>query len=220
MRSHWRFSISFVLGPNASQTGADGAAETPCWLNIFTLGGWSVKGIIFNVAEEVVTDLYGADAWDSLLASAELEGAYTSLGNYDDAEIAAIIAAAAVLLDVGLDETWRIVGRHMLPLLAQRLPNITGQYDDAEQFLLSVNDIIHPEVKLLYPDSIPPVFEFTDTDAGLLVRYQSDRGLTTLAEGLILGCGDLFGETVTVETMNCDSSTDCTFRVSFSDGQA
>jgi len=130
-----------------------------------------VKGIIFNVAEEVVTDLYGADAWDSLLASAELEGAYTSLGNYDD----------------------------------------------AEQFLLSVNDIIHPEVKLLYPDSIPPVFEFTDTDAGLLVRYQSTRGLTTLAEGLILGCGDLFGETVTVETMNCDSSTDCTFRVSFSD---
>ena len=62
-----------------------------------------MKGIIFNVAEEVVTDLYGADAWDSLLASAELEGAYTSLGNYDDAEIAAIIAAAAVLLDVGLD---------------------------------------------------------------------------------------------------------------------
>lgn len=176
-----------------------------------------MKGIIFNVAEQVVTDLYGEDDWDSILASAELEDAYTSLGNYDDSEIAAIIAAASVLLEVEIEETWRIIGRYMLPLLARRIPTVTGQFDDARQFLLSVNDIIHPEVKLLYPDSIPPVFEFTDTDAGLLVRYQSTRGLTTLAEGLILGCGDLFGETVTVETMNCDSSTDCTFRVSFSD---
>ncbi|MBT5579010.1 MAG: heme NO-binding domain-containing protein [Acidimicrobiaceae bacterium] len=179
-----------------------------------------MKGIIFNVAEEVVTDLYGADDWDSILASAELEGAYTSLGNYDDSEIAAIIAAASVLLEVEIEETWRIIGRYMLPLLARRIPTVTGQFDDARQFLLSVNDIIHPEVTVLYPDSVPPLFDFVDTDAGLTVRYQSARGLMALAGGLILGCGDLFGETVTVETLDITSPTDCTFRVSFSAGRA
>lgn len=117
-----------------------------------------MKGIIFNVAEDVITDLYGADAWDSILASAKLEGAYTSPGNYDDAEIAAIIAAASALLKVDLDETWRIMGRHMLPPMAQRIPSFAGQFDNAKQFLLAVNDIIHPEVKVLYPDSVPPPY--------------------------------------------------------------
>ena len=29
---------------------------------------------------------------------------------------------------------------------------------DARTFLLSVNEIIHPEVRMIYPDAIPPVF--------------------------------------------------------------
>ena len=38
-----------------------------------------MKGIVFNLLEEVVTEAYGADAWDSLLDAAGLDGAYTSL---------------------------------------------------------------------------------------------------------------------------------------------
>ena len=34
-----------------------------------------MKGVIFNVVEEVVTDVYGGDTWDDLLDAAASDGA-------------------------------------------------------------------------------------------------------------------------------------------------
>ena len=58
-------------------------------------GANCVKGVIFNILEEVVSTQMGEDAWDGLLDAAGLEGAYTSLGSYPDAEILALVSAAA-----------------------------------------------------------------------------------------------------------------------------
>ena len=44
-----------------------------------------MKGVIFNLLERAVTDEYGADVWDDLIDDAGVGGAYSSLGNYDDA---------------------------------------------------------------------------------------------------------------------------------------
>jgi hypothetical protein len=52
-----------------------------------------MKGVIFQLLEKAVVDEHGADAWDELLADAEVEGVYTSLGNYPDAELIALVAA-------------------------------------------------------------------------------------------------------------------------------
>lgn len=175
-----------------------------------------MKGLVFNVAEEVITELYDADVWDTLLESAGLDGAYTSLGNYEDAEIEALVAAAASLLDFDIEDTWRVLGRHMLPRFVERVKDVAAEFDGGEQLLRSVNDIIHPNVKVLYPDAAPPIFKFSDTDAGLLVRYQSDRGLAALAEGLIIGTGDLYGELVEVERLEGHSDFDCYFAVTYS----
>jgi len=41
-----------------------------------------MKGIVFNLLEEVVTTHHGSDTWDLLLDTARLDGAYTSLGSY------------------------------------------------------------------------------------------------------------------------------------------
>ena len=54
-----------------------------------------MKGLIFNVVEEVVTELYDADTWDDLLDAAGVDGAYTALGNYDDDELIGIVDAAS-----------------------------------------------------------------------------------------------------------------------------
>jgi hypothetical protein len=43
-----------------------------------------VKGIVFNLLEQVVSRDYGEDMWDDLLSAAGLVGAYTSLGSYPD----------------------------------------------------------------------------------------------------------------------------------------
>ena len=62
------------------------------------------KGVIFNLAEQVVTDDYGADVWDDVLDQAGLEGAYTSLGSYPDGDLTALVAATAARL--GVEPAW------------------------------------------------------------------------------------------------------------------
>jgi hypothetical protein len=42
-----------------------------------------MKGIVFNVFEEVAASHYGDETWD---ARPDLEGIYTSVGPYPDAE--------------------------------------------------------------------------------------------------------------------------------------
>ena len=54
-----------------------------------------MKGIIFNLLEDVVIHDHGQDTWDELLNATSLDGAYTSLGSYPDAHIQALVGAAA-----------------------------------------------------------------------------------------------------------------------------
>lgn len=167
-----------------------------------------MKGVIFNVVEEVVTDLYDRDTWDDLLDAAEADGAYTALGNYADAELVLIAEVAAAATGMAIDDLWRTVGRLALPKLAARLPDSMGAGTDALSFLCDVNDIIHPQVRALYPEAVPPVFEFEHREDGdLAVRYRSERELVPLAEGLMLGCGDQFDQPLEVELVNHDAGS-------------
>jgi hypothetical protein len=58
----------------------------------------TVKGIIFNLLEEVVVSHHGEDTWDQLLTATSLDGAYTSLGSYPDGHVQKLVAAASQLL--------------------------------------------------------------------------------------------------------------------------
>lgn len=162
-----------------------------------------MKGVIFNVVQEVVIDLFDEDTWDDVLSAAGVDRAHTALGNYDDAELLAIVDAVASTLDETPDDVLRTVGRLALPKLAGRLGHDELPGGDAESFLLSVNEIIHPEVRMIYPDAVPPVFTFTRRAAGgHEVVYRSARRLDALAEGLIVGCGDLFDQQVAVAVLD------------------
>ena len=157
-----------------------------------------MKGVIFNVVEEVVTELFDEATWDALLDQAGVDGVYTALGNYPDAELMAIVGAAVATTGIETNDLLRTIGRHALKGLVGRMPNATDDASGTVEFLRQVNDIIHPEVLKLYPSATPPKFSFEDHDEGLIVHYQSARGLHALAAGLIEGCADLFDETVEV----------------------
>jgi hypothetical protein len=172
-----------------------------------------MKGVIFNIVQEVIEDLYDSDTWDDLLDAADLDGAYTALGDYADGELLAIVAAATSATGMSADEVLRVVGHHALPRLAARVPESMSDADDAFAFIRSVNDIIHPEVLKIYPQAVPPVFEFEDHPDGLLVRYFSARNLPALAEGLLSGVSQLFDVQVRVERRAADDGTGVPFLV-------
>ncbi|MEI2790490.1 MAG: heme NO-binding domain-containing protein [Steroidobacteraceae bacterium] len=76
--------------------------------------------------------------------------------------------------------------------------------------LAALNDVVHAEVRKLYPDSIVPDFTMLDdagadgaADAPIRLRYESPRGLCLLAEGLVLGAADHFGERLAVTQTSC-----------------
>ena len=82
-----------------------------------------MKGVVYNLLEEAVVEKFGADVWDDLLDDAGVAGAYTSLGNYTDDEMIALVNAAAAKLDMTSGDVLRWFGEQAMPLLKQRYPN-------------------------------------------------------------------------------------------------
>lgn len=175
-----------------------------------------MKGIVFNLLEAAVTKEFGEDVWDHLLDEAGLEGAYTSLGSYDDAEVFRLVNAAAATLKLPPREVLRWFGRSAIPLLAERYPQFFNGHLDTRSFLLTLNGIIHPEVRKLYPGAITPVFDFDTSSADTLkIGYHSPRKLCALAEGFILGSLERFGQQAVVTHPQCvhEGATECIFHV-------
>jgi hypothetical protein len=163
-----------------------------------------VKGIIFNLVEEVVTTAHGPAAWDAVLEGADLDGSYTSLGSYPDEDLLRLVGSASAALDLPPDDVVRAIGTGAIPLLADRYPHFFDGHSSTKSFLLTLNNIIHPEVKKLYPGSIVPDFTFRNGDeSALTIGYQSARKLCALAEGFIIGAAAHYGETVTLGQSEC-----------------
>ncbi len=163
-----------------------------------------MKGIVFALVEEIVTADHGPDMWDDLLDDAGLFGAYTTIGNYDDAELVALLEAASRRLDLPVPQVARHIGRRALPLFLQRYPELRGDQTTSRGLLLTLNSVIHPEVRKLYPGADVPDFDFVaESPAVLEMAYHSHRRLCFLAEGLIMGTGDEFDEIMAVSQPVC-----------------
>lgn len=163
-----------------------------------------MKGIVFNLLAETVVDEHGEDVWDSLLAAAGLDGAYTSLGSYPDADMVRLVKVAAATLRCSSTDVLRWFGRAAMPLLAIRYGVFFEGHRSSRDFVRSVNDIIHPEVRKLYAGAGCPQFVFADEpDGRLLIGYSSPRQLCHLAHGFVEGAADQFNEAVELEHVAC-----------------
>ena len=164
----------------------------------------AVKGVILNVVQEAVEDRHGPDMWDLLLADAGVVGAYTALGNYPDADLFAIIQAAAARLGMSPPAVTRWAGRQAFPHLAERYPGFLRDHDDLFPFLETINDVIHAEVRKLYPGAQTPRFDIRPVGADRIeLVYHSERGLCELAVGLTEGAADHLRTPVQVQQEAC-----------------
>jgi hypothetical protein len=163
-----------------------------------------MKGIVFNLLEEAVTKARGENAWDDLLEAAGLDGSYTSLGSYPDQHLLDLVEASSAATGASSQEIIRWFGREALPALAASYPGFFDPHQDVRSFLFTLNDIIHPEVRKLYPGADVPVFGFSTADDGTVTMvYGSPRRLCAFAEGLIEGAAAHFGQTVAIQQPRC-----------------
>ncbi len=147
-----------------------------------------MKGIYFNLFEAVVTRDHDDDTRDAPLEAARLDGACTWLGSYPDDDLTKLAAAASSALGTPAEAVMRWLGREALPLLAERYLSFFSGPASAQSFVSTVDDIVHPEVRKLYPGADVPGFEFQrPSEETLVVTYRSRRKLCALAEGFFDG---------------------------------
>jgi hypothetical protein len=163
-----------------------------------------MKGIIFNLLEHVVTDEHGEQTWERVLDSAGVDGAYTAVGTYDHEELHTLVRSAARVLGKTDDEIIRWFGERSVPLLIGRYPQLFETHDSTISLLLELNDVIHPEVRKLFPGAYAPEFDVEWIDERVLaLGYESYRDLCLFAEGLVQGTAAHFGESVAIEQTTC-----------------
>ena len=177
-----------------------------------------MKGIVFTLLQQVVTDEHGEDTWDALLDAAEVDGAYTAVATYPDEEMTALVGAASNALGISGDDVLIWFGRKCMPIFSQTYPHVFEGHTSARTLILALNDVIHPEVRKLFPGAYVPEFEYDDAaDGPLTITYSSKRQLCAFAEGLINGAADHFGEVATVTHASCTKKGDneCVIRSTF-----
>lgn len=162
-----------------------------------------MKGIIFNLVEDAVCAQHGEAVWDQLLTDAGLDGGYTSIGDYPDADLFALVGAASNALGVPPDDVVRSLGHAAALGLADLYPQFWQPHSRTSDFIVTLNEVIHPEVRKIHRNAEPPEFAFAPIDGGLRVEYRSQRGLCALADGMIGGAARHYGERATVEHDSC-----------------
>lgn len=168
---------------------------------------------MFNVLEDVLCAEYGPAAWDQLLSETEVGGVYASLGSYPDAEFFRLIDQAAARTDCSRDEMLLRYGKAAFARLAERYPTFLTGISDTRTLLLSLNRIVHMEVRKLYAGAGCPQLRFAIAPKKLRIGYSSPRRLCAMAQGLIAGVAQHFNEEIQIDHPECMHRGDAACRL-------
>lgn len=179
-----------------------------------------MKGIVFNVLTDLIETEFGLETLDKIFNSVSVtdDGAYTAGGTYPDAELMSIVQRLSEETGVPVNDLVRAFGEYMFPKLIELYPVFLEEGMSLHAFLKSIHDVIHVEVKKLYPDSLTPTIEYEEPQSDVLVmKYSSPRKLCALSEGLIMGASKHFEEPVRIDHKLCmhDGHDHCRLEVLF-----
>ena len=179
-----------------------------------------MKGIIFSLLEDFVCDNWGDEKFEEILSLCPLKTKEPFVGpkTYPDSDLMTIAEKTAEMLGITLDEALKAFGCYAFPKLAKRYPIFLEDVTSARNFLMSVNSVIHVEVRKLYPNATPPEFSYQDLSGNhLIMSYSSKRGLCSLVEGFIDGVSSHFDTPINTEQTSCTKRGDacCEFDLRF-----
>ncbi len=175
-----------------------------------------MKGIVFSLLNEMVEETFGLAAWGQLLDDTGLEGIYVATETYEDAELFALVGAAEKATGIPANELVRQFGEYMIPHFAASYPMFFEGQENLKSLLLTVDQVIHVEVRKLYQNAGLPEFNYEDLDDNELVMlYSSPRKLCSMAEGLIAGSAKHFNQKYSLDHSVCmhDGEDHCRFEI-------
>lgn len=160
-----------------------------------------MKGVVFTEFMELVESRMGLEMLDRIITEADLpnDGAYTAVGTYDHAELVRLVQALSTATGNSVPQLIHMFGEHLFHRFSVNYKPLFADTRNAFDFLSRIDDVIHVEVRKLYPDAELPSLPCERPAPGRLVmHYSSPRGFGDLAAGLIAGCIQHYGETIAV----------------------
>jgi hypothetical protein len=162
-----------------------------------------MKGIVFAEFLEMVESQHGLEMVDAIIDDARPPsgGAYAATGTYDHRELVSLVDALGRRTGAEPREVLIGFGRHLMPRFRTAFPSFfehAGLFD----FLESVHDYIHVEVRKLHPEAELPSITCEDRDdRRMVLLYESRRDLADFGRGLIEGAAGEFGGGVEVREL-------------------
>ena len=162
----------------------------------------NMKGIVFTEFLEMVEKTLSPEIADLVITRSKVpsNGVYTAVGTYPHAEMVALVTTLAEITSTDTADLLRAFGRHLFGRFLKFYPQFFEGLSNSFDFLETVDNHVHVEVRKLYPDAELPSFTCVRPDAKTLVMtYTSRRSFADLAHGLIEGAHAHWREEVDVE---------------------
>ena len=147
-----------------------------------------MKGFIFTNFIDFVEKSFGLEMVDDMISNSDLksEGIYTAFNSYEFSELQSMLnyvcTKSGLKPEIALEE----FGKFVFPYLMGKHSYIIEHYEDPLDLISGIENHIHIEVKKLYEDAELPKFTLVEkTEKQIIIIYQSKRGLTFFAIGLI-----------------------------------
>ena len=178
-----------------------------------------MKGIVFTTFNDMVEEKVGIDVWERILETVnpDSEGIYNAVEDFPDEEFLEMVGELSDITGTPAIELVRAFGLFLFHTLAVKHSVFINDKPDFIEFLKSIEDVIHKEVRKLYPNPNLPSLEWQQpAENALTLFYKSPRKLCHLAEGLIKGAAEQYGVEYTMQHDICmhDGSDHCRFDIS------
>ncbi|MDI5835312.1 heme NO-binding domain-containing protein [Shewanella xiamenensis] len=164
-----------------------------------------MKGIIFNVLEDMVVAQCGMSVWNDLLEKhAPKDRVYVSAKSYAESELFSIVQDVAQRLNMPIQDVVKAFGQFLFNGLASRHAGVVEHFEDFTSLVMGIHDVIHLEVNKLYHEpSLPNITGQHLSDNQIALRYSSPRRLCFCAEGLLFGAAEHFKQKIQITHDTC-----------------
>lgn len=180
-----------------------------------------MKGIIFNVLEDMIVQQCGMQVWNELLEKHAPENrVYVSAKSYADIELLSMVQDVATRLQLPPQEVVKAFGIFLFQGLATRHQNVVQRFPDFTALVLGIHHVIHVEVNKLYQDpNLSTIAASVLNPTQIEVRYQSPRKLCYCAEGLLFGAAQHFHRHISISHDVCmhQGADHCLFVIDLKD---
>lgn len=178
-----------------------------------------MKGVVFNLLEEFITQNWGADTYEQIMSRCPLhtKDPFIGPGTYPDADLLSIVGATTKHLNVSVPDALHAFGKFCFPHLAGKVPQFLNGHVHPKTFLKTIDEVIHVEVRKLFKGAVTPKIAFVESGEDFTLTYQSERKVCAFFTGLVEGAGVHFEVPIAWKQTACmlEGAPACSFDLKF-----